>query len=206
MRKFTHLTPRYILDRLALIAYERSYPDAPWLTKATIDILSSWLRPHDQGLEWGSGRSTVWFAQRVNGLISIEHNAAWYHKVRCVLEKRNVKNVDYRLSTGVEAEYLAVIQQINSESLDFALVDGIARDKCALAAVTLIKPGGILIIDNFNLYIPSPSRAPCSRQPHEGPASETWRMFLEEVKAWRGIWTTNGVWDTWISVKPSMQI
>ena len=78
MRPFRHLTPRYIWNRTALIVYERANPGQPWLTPDMIKILDSWLCPADVGLEFGSGRSTSWFAARVKHLTSVEHNPEWY--------------------------------------------------------------------------------------------------------------------------------
>jgi putative heme iron utilization protein len=49
------------------------HPNWPWLTKEAILLLERLLRPDDIGLEFGSGRSTIWFAERVEKLISIEH-------------------------------------------------------------------------------------------------------------------------------------
>ena len=34
------------------------------------------------------------------------------------------------------------------------------------------------------------------------PATAGWAEFLDKVAAWRCIWTTNGVWDTVIWIKP----
>jgi len=42
------------------MAYEKTHPDAPWLTAHAIAFLVDWLRPEDTGVEWGSGRSTLW--------------------------------------------------------------------------------------------------------------------------------------------------
>ena len=93
MRSFRHWTPRYILNRLHLFLIEKRHPDWPWLTAASIQILSSWLRPTDIGFEWGSGRSTLWFARRIRKLISVEHDPKWYDKISHVLKEENVTNV-----------------------------------------------------------------------------------------------------------------
>ena len=82
MRSFRHWTPRYLWNRLALMADERRYPDSPWLTRAMVEILETWLRPGDVGLEFGSGRSTIWFARRIKYLTSVENNPGWYTKVK----------------------------------------------------------------------------------------------------------------------------
>jgi len=183
------------------MVFERRHPDAPWLTRLMITILSSWLRPGDCGLEWGSGRSTIWLAARVGRLISVEHNEAWFQKVTVELQEKGFSNVDYCLRKD-ESEYVSLADGIQPESLDFCLVDGMARDACALASLALLKPGGILIIDNCNWYLPCKSRSPNSRRESDGPASNAWKTFLAEVQDWRYVWTTSGVTDTSLWLKP----
>jgi len=199
-RRFRHWTPRYIVNRITLIAYERMHPDCPWLTRTMIEILASWLRPDDRGLEWGSGRSSLWFAERVNYLISVEHNESWYRKINSQLKEKKLENVDYRFYSD-RLQYVSFTDQLPAKSFDFVLVDGIERDRCALAAISLLKDGGILIIDNSNWYLPGESRSPYSRRFSDGAASESWQSFSKKVSGWRCIWTTNGVTDTALWVK-----
>ena len=201
-QRFCHWKPRYIVNRIQLLIHERTHPDSPWLSQAMIEILGSWLQPQHQGLEWGSGRSTLWFAQRVNHLISIEHDESWYRRINSQLKETKLGNVDYRLCRNPR-EYVSCVEQLPREQLDFVLIDGIAatRDRCALAAVPILKVGGILIIDNCNWYLPNDSRAPDSRRAGQGAASHDWELFLQRVCTWRRIWTTNGVTDTALWVK-----
>ncbi len=201
LRSFRHWTPSYILNRLNLIGYQRRHPDAPWLDKSMIAVLQSWLRPQDRGLEWGSGRSTIWFARRVASLTSIEHDPVWYVRVSEQLKLHGLCNVQIQLCQD-ETEYWSIAQRLPISSVDFCLVDGILRDRCALTAVPLIKAGGILVVDNCNWYIPNNSRAPFSRRFQDGPFSEEWVQFLSQVKSWRSIWTSNGVFDACLWVKP----
>jgi hypothetical protein len=65
-----------------------------------------------------------------------------------------------------------------------------------------LKPGGLLVIDNVNWYLPSRSRAPNSRTPALGPHGAVWTDIARELARWRSIWTSSGVWDTAIFVKP----
>jgi hypothetical protein len=201
IRRFRHWTPQYVVARLRVLVYQWRFPEAPWLTQAAIEFLSSWLRPGYHGLEWGSGRSTLWFARRVACLVSVEHDENYYREVSTRLKKSGLSNVDYRHCSD-ESGYLAVGENLPPLSLDFVLVDGIARDRCALAAVPRLKPGGLLILDNSNWYLPSQSRSPNSRSLADGPASETWDLFTGRVQPWRCLWTTNGVWDTTLWAKP----
>ncbi|MGH8560324.1 MAG: O-methyltransferase [Methylococcales bacterium] len=213
MRSYKHWTPRYIADRLALMVYERKRPDAPWLTRSMIDILETWLRPGDVGLEFGSGRSTVWFARRVAHLTSVEHDPKWYSKVAGDLRDAGVaERVDYRLlgdgQTDASASaYVRVTSEMPPDSLDFFLVDGVMREHCALASLDKIKPGGILIVDNIEWYMLRENRssAPGGRCLREGFASEGWKQCAESLKEWRCIWTSNGVWDTALWVNPAVE-
>ena len=50
--------------------------------------------PADREAEFGSGRSTVWFAERVATLTSVEHDERWYEAVSAKLKERRLANVD----------------------------------------------------------------------------------------------------------------
>jgi hypothetical protein len=77
MRPIRHLTPRYVVDRLAEIRYQRKFPDAPWLTPAANAFLASFLTVADVGFELGSGRSTLWLARRMAHVTS---RASWHYE------------------------------------------------------------------------------------------------------------------------------
>jgi hypothetical protein len=204
MRSFRHWTARYLLERVKEARYRRRNPDAPWLTPAAIDILDSWLAPGDVGLEWGSGRSTAWIGRRVARLVSVEHHAGWYEKVRVGLppsvELRHCAVAD---PADEGCGYVRTAQLFENESLDFALVDGLRqlRSACACAALRKLKPGGLLVIDNANWFIPHHSRSP--RTATE-PFSPSWAELIADLARWRSIWTSNGVIDTAFWIKPSM--
>jgi len=169
-----------------------------------VEIMESWLKPVDRGIEWGSGRSTIWFAERVRSLVSVEHNPDWYGRISTELKARGLKNVEYHLCEDAQ-EYSRLADNFPLESFDFCLVDGEARDHCALKAISLVKPGGIVIVDNCNCYLPTPkhSTSPFSRRPEQGPYTGKWAAFLDGVQGWRRVWTTNGVTDTGFWVKPA---
>ncbi len=50
--------------------------------------------------------------------------------------------------------------EIAPQSLDYALVDGSYRDECVMRALEVLRPGGMLILDNANWYIPHPTVFP----------------------------------------------
>jgi predicted O-methyltransferase YrrM len=208
-RPLRHLTPRYVCNRVRQMRYERAHPDDPWLTPAAIALLGSLLRREDIGVEFGSGRSTVWFATRVAAVTSVEHDEQWYNAVAVRLKDRGLGNVDYLLAPGDQplerggdSRYARTALAFASSSLDFALIDGHYRDYTAKFILPKIKSGGLLIIDNANLYLPCQSNSPNSRTAELGPPTPVWADVCAQLAGWRSIWTSSGVWDTAIFMKP----
>jgi hypothetical protein len=201
MRPSQLLRPRYVADRVRLAVHQRLHPDAPWLTAEATSLLAGWLQP---------GRSTVWFAQRVGHLLSVEHHAGWHASVTDRLSELAVRNVDYRLvpcepervetpewiAAMFASDYVRVVDAFRPRSVDFALVDGMYRSACALAVIPKLRSGALLIVDNVNWFLPSSSRAPSSRGVTDSPLSPTWVEFAEAVRGWELEWTQNGVADT----------
>ncbi|HEY9077408.1 MAG TPA: hypothetical protein VIO61_12820 [Anaerolineaceae bacterium] len=210
MRSFAHWTPRYLINRISEKFYRLAHPHAPWLTPSAIDYLQTHLKLDDKGIEFGSGRSTLWFAPRVASLISVEHDPVWYKKVTSMLAQKGYSNVScYLHLRGAgepgQPEYLADAVILPDCSLDFALVDGIYRDLCLDVILPKIKPRGMIIVDNINLYMPCASHAPNSIPLGKPAASPLWEKFMMTVSTWESIWTSNGVTDTAIFIKPEKE-
>jgi hypothetical protein len=213
--RLSSLRYRYIRHRLEQLRFQRCYPDAPWLTSAAVFALSEYLRPTDFGFEWGSGRSTLWFAQRVGRLISVEASGEWHSKVKQWLGATKLQaEVDYRHIACEFAEtaepashpYANAINELPDQSLDFALVDGHIRLTCMRAVLPKLKPGGLLILDNANRYVPNPTwtgHFMTVHEPRREPKSAGWAAVLNELKQWRSLPTTDGIWDTRFWIKPT---
>jgi len=205
-RSFRHWTRRYLIDRVRDRWYQATHPGDPWLTPLAIQFLQAWLKPTDRGLEFGSGRSTVWFAHRASALTSVEHDPAWFERTRQTLIAQSLTNVDYHLVPYNNDEsavaYTGIAGNLGEQSLDFVLVDGIFRDICANASLDKLVSGGLLIIDDVHRYLPSRSIAPYARGLVQGPASPAWTDFMTAVQSWRCLWTSKGVSDTAIYIKP----
>jgi predicted O-methyltransferase YrrM len=206
-----HRTPRYAYARARQLLYERRNPDAPWLTPQATRLLEPMLLPSDRGLEFGSGRSTIWFARRTAHLTSVEHDAAWHAEMSRQLKELELGNVDYILAPleqpaelGAGAVYARAALAFADASLDYALIDGACREHTARHVLPKIKAGGILVIDNVNWYLPAVTRSPGSRTPDLGPAGPVWTEIAAELARWRCIWTSSGVWDTAIYVRPGL--
>lgn len=200
-RSFRHWTPRYLKNRVIQLSYEKTHPNNPWLTRQSVNILSDLLQDTDRGIEFGSGRSTLWFSNRIEHLISIEHNLEWYNYIkRRIIDLDLEHKVDYRYCETM-SDYVSQIDTVEDCSIDFCLIDGKERDTCAMKALAKLKPEGILIIDNVNLYLPNDSKSPNSIREFDSNNPSSWQLVLEQIDSWEKIWTTNGVSDTGVWIK-----
>lgn len=185
--------------------FERRHPDRPWVNRHAVTMLPTLLRRADSALEWGSGRSTLWFAARVKHLTSVEHDPHWYENVSRQIAERGVTNIEYirqefKDDDGAASPYVRVCDRFADSSLGFVLVDGWMREHCVLAVIPKIAPGGLLMLDNANWYFDWPTSAPASRYRlgHRGVMQEA----AEILKDWRMLWTGDGVSDAALWVRP----
>jgi predicted O-methyltransferase YrrM len=174
------------------------------------------LKPDDEGYEFGSGRSTVWFAGRVRYLHSMEHVPEWHERVRTKLgEAGLIEKVDHRLAPNSSHigdddifdeshPYVRHLAGMPDASLDFVLVDGIMRLTCIRITIPKLKPGGVLILDNANRYVPNkyPEGYTTIQHHRSAPLDQGWTQVLSGLAKWRGFNTTNSIWDTRFWIKP----
>jgi SAM-dependent methyltransferase len=205
-RHVNHLTPKYVYRRSSTILYRLRHRRRPWLNPDAVTYLHRTLRPEWRGIEWGSGRSTLWLAGRTAEVTSIESDRGWYERVAAQAAERRIGSLDLRLVEAVEgdeavaAAYAEAKPELAPGSLDYALVDGIFRELCAIRATTLLRPGGLLILDNANWWIPHATETPFSATYPATPLAE---RLIELVGNWELRWMTDGITDTAVWIKPA---
>jgi len=134
--------------------FELRHPNDPWFAIGASKFINSIIDENHEGFEWGSGRSTLWFAERVRYLKSVEHNQKWYQFVSTQLsDKKLHSKVDYVLcsfaneavaSAEEKSKYIGCL----NKNYDFIIVDGCFRPESAIFAINKVKKGGYIIIDN----------------------------------------------------------
>ena len=118
--------------------YELTHPNEPWIAQGAMRFCEASLNREMAGFEWGSGRSTAWFAQRLGSLTSIEHDPGWFKIVQEKLKSREIRNVTYRhvpLNHPPHEptrpiydpipDYVAAAEEYRDSTLDFASWTGI---------------------------------------------------------------------------------
>jgi predicted O-methyltransferase YrrM len=150
----------------------------PWMTFPAIRFLERFLRLPMRVFEYGSGGSTLFFAQRAASVHSIEHNPDWCRRVAACLRRHDLNNAVLELREPTPAPeasetdpqewgtYVSSAPEFNGysfrhyvESLDryadgyfdVILIDGRARPACIRHAMPKVRAGGYLILDNSDL-------------------------------------------------------
>lgn len=189
-----HWTFKYGRDLFGSQFYRWTHPGAPWMNRQAVRELERIVRPETRVFEWGSGGSTIWFAQRTHSLQSVEHNPRWHRKVKGRLNKVPGTR-EARLHHAQGTGYVSVIEDYPDDAFDLVLVDGVWRAECANTAIQKVRPGGYLVLDDAERYIPHESRSPDAIGPIAKPPTSQWSDFLDAIMPWTLTWTTDGVSD-----------
>lgn len=135
------------------MSHNQVLDDSPWLAPEAILAMDSFLASLDKPrvFEWGAGGSSLWFAERAEWAISIEHDREWCEKTQRELTERaltNIKLIERPESFCYAKEIVEYAEYVSDPLFDLVLVDGVQRNACVLAAVGGLKVGGWLVLDN----------------------------------------------------------
>lgn len=135
-------------------------PEGPWFCTPAVDFLARILQPHWRVLECGSGRSTLWYARNAHSVLSLESDPAWHAEVKRLL----ADHANASLELLPPEKFPARMNAEQPESFDLVVVDGSEHDDsgvrlppdsdrtaCVLAAMPLVAPCGVLILDNSDM-------------------------------------------------------
>ncbi len=113
----------------------------PWMTYPFIDFIKDRLNKELTIFEFGSGNSTLFFAERVKKVVAVEHNKEWYDLVKSKMPT----NVSIHLK-NLSEEYQ---NTVNDDQFDIIIVDGENRNDCIRNSVKSLSASGIIILDDF---------------------------------------------------------
>lgn len=115
----------------------------PWLPFSVIDHMSDILGPESRVFEFGGGGSTLWFADRGATVTTVEHDPKWH----ALIAASAPSSCEIRTAADPDA-YVAAIDVEPDASFDVILVDGEERVRCVEHAISKVRPGGRLILDD----------------------------------------------------------
>lgn len=114
----------------------------PWYTFPAIEYIKQLDLSSKRIFEFGSGNSSLFWADIAKEVTSVEEDEKWYHS-RLKAKRNNMKI----LLKEKEKEYYNSILEENGD-FDVIVIDGKARDKCCRTALKKIKRNGLIILDN----------------------------------------------------------
>lgn len=118
----------------------------PWYTYPAIEYLRNLQLNDCRVFEYGSGNSSLFWAERVKQVVAVENNPAWADEVRA----RNVSNL--MVITAVDKdEYVNTPLRVGGR-FDIVIIDGRHRTDCAAVAADLVDDQGLIIFDNADWY------------------------------------------------------
>jgi hypothetical protein len=120
----------------------------PWLPYSVIDALAERAKAATV-FEYGGGGSTLWFARRAARVVTVEHDEQWHAAL--VKATSHLDSVDVLLKPLASedgASYVTAIDRYKEECFDIVAVDGRHRVECVRRAMTKVRPGGLLLLDD----------------------------------------------------------
>jgi hypothetical protein len=123
----------------------------PWFTYPATDYIRQLDLSEKTVFEWGAGFSTIFWSSRAKMVIAVETDPEWYSSLKPLL----ATNCELILSTCDVEQYSAIIH--NRNEFDVIVVDGIGegRAACCRAAISHLRRGGLIILDNSDLWLTS---------------------------------------------------
>tara|TARA_Y100000589_G_C27142695_1_gene625421 strand:+ start:352 stop:1026 length:675 start_codon:yes stop_codon:yes gene_type:complete len=115
----------------------------PWITYGAIEFLKERLDKSMSIFEFGAGNSSLYYAKKVNKVVSVEHHNDWFNYIKGKMPG-NVeifhKNID-------SVEYPQFLKQ-REDKFDVIIVDGRERVQCILNSINNLSNRGVLILDD----------------------------------------------------------
>jgi hypothetical protein len=116
----------------------------PWYTYSFIKFIEPRLKKNFDAFEFGCGNSTLWYAQRVRSVKSVEHNLDWFNRMKerlpanaILVYKALFENGDYSREVQVE-----------SKSYHLIIIDGEDRNNCLIHSLSKLSDDGVIVYDN----------------------------------------------------------
>ncbi len=156
--------------------------DLPWLTFPAIDFLKR--LPRDLTIfEYGCGMSTSWYGRRFREIYGVDDNPEWFRRVSEAVA--GLANVQIALEIAPE-RYITAIDRTSHEQFDMVIVDGKHRLHCLRHALTKLRVGGVLVVDNTDAEpeLVEEMRAHSPRESHRFPGYGPGAFHPWETRIW----------------------
>lgn len=124
----------------------------PWMNYSIVSFLEGRLNKDMSLFEFGSGNSTLFYANLVGDVVSIENDRKWYdYFVNSI--PGNVKLI---LCDPYDTEKYSNAIAGQGKKFDVVVVDGMDRVECIVNAFPHLSPTGVIILDDTQGTVTQP--------------------------------------------------
>lgn len=121
----------------------------PWFTHPFLEVLKTWDLKDKVVLEYGGGKSTIWWANKAKEVFTIETNKDWIDNIISNLQEGTDVTIFHRpVNEGDQTKVDFYTDLPDGCFPDIVVIDGVLRHECLLKALTLPRPL-IVIHDNW---------------------------------------------------------
>lgn len=115
-----------------------------WVTYSFIDFIKDRITKKHDIFEFGSGNSTIFYAERARSVYSVEHDKEWFDK-SSKIRLPNIHMIHCGLQPGGAYSKSATA---TGKTFHMTIVDGRDRVNCCKEAVKSLNEDGIIILDD----------------------------------------------------------
>lgn len=121
---------------------DKSGRPIPWYTYPAIEYISQFNLTEKTVFEYGSGNSSLFWADRAKKVISVENDRQWHE---CILKKAPY-NLELTFQNNKD-DYVNYIDKFKTK-FDVIVIDGAYRFETSEKALSRISENGLIIVDN----------------------------------------------------------
>lgn len=127
----------------------------PWVTYSFIDFIRDRINKTQHIFEYGSGSSTIFYAERAGKVTSVEHDQGWFDKVKGT-SPANAEMIFCALQRDGEYARKATLLD---QKFDIIIVDGRDRVNCCKYSLAALSADGVIVLDDSEREVYEPARA-----------------------------------------------
>ena len=119
----------------------------PWCSYPFIRFIEPRLTKQLDLFEFGCGNSTLWYAEKVHSIKSVDHDKGWVEKITERLPVNAV--VLFRTLDDSDTYSKEILNE--EKEYHIVIIDGRDRNNCVQTAVRKLAPDGVIVFDNTQL-------------------------------------------------------
>lgn len=148
--RFSKYKDSYLVKTGYLKSFEKGFPvdlemnPLPWMNYPFLEFIKGRLNKNQNLFEYGSGYSTVFFAERIKTVTSVEYDNEWFEKAKDLINHFSNTEIIFQ---ELNENYPKTINKTDNK-YELIIIDGRNRVKCALNSFKHLTSDGVLILDD----------------------------------------------------------